>query len=190
MWRRLFNFVAAVSLAVCVAALALWIRGAVAPWRYERRVLDEAAMIWRHESAAIYGGLVRIGVVQQQVAASPTTQARERVRETVRRLERLAPPATVRANRPVKSAAPSFRRDFILFEFASDAKRSPSGAQVLQWGLTVRLWAVAVLAAVMPGVVVGRRIRHARRVRNGQCLSCGYDIRATPHGCPECGAVP
>jgi hypothetical protein len=194
MRRWVFNFVAAVSLVACVAALVLWIRGAVAPWRYERRVFDEAAMVWRHESASLDGGLVRVSAVRQQIAVPPTTQARERIRETVRRLERFAPPATARANprvTPVTAlAAPSFSRDFLLFAFASDAKRSPSGTKVSQWGLTVRLWGVALLTAVMPGAWVGRRMRHARRVREGHCLACSYDIRATPDRCPECGAVP
>jgi hypothetical protein len=55
----------------------------------------------------------------------------------------------------------------------------------------------SVLWAVVPAAVVAIEIRNARRQReqdyrrrHGFCLVCGYDLRATPDRCPECGAIP
>ena len=38
--------------------------------------------------------------------------------------------------------------------------------------------------------VVKNRRRKAWLMKSGCCLVCGYDLRATPDRCPECGTVP
>lgn len=44
-------------------------------------------------------------------------------------------------------------------------------------------------AVVAAGVLV-RRVRGRRRWQRGRCPACGYDLRAMPDRCPECGTVP
>jgi hypothetical protein len=51
-------------------------------------------------------------------------------------------------------------------------------------------WSLALLFAILPALHLRAAIRSRRRDRVALCLTCGYDLRATPARCPECGAVP
>jgi hypothetical protein len=55
------------------------------------------------------------------------------------------------------------------------------------WAVAIPFWPIAVIVAA----VLSRWILRRRAVYpTGLCPTCGYDLRATPGRCPECGAVP
>jgi hypothetical protein len=59
-----------------------------------------------------------------------------------------------------------------------------------RWFVTLRLWPLAGLAAVLP-IVQALMIRRRRQLRYlGCCKRCGYSLTGNVSGvCPECGTV-
>ena len=55
--------------------------------------------------------------------------------------------------------------------------------------LTVPYWALVLVFSALPTIALLRLVQRSRRSRAGLCPACGYDLRATPDRCPECGTV-
>lgn len=55
--------------------------------------------------------------------------------------------------------------------------------------VNIPYWCLATLAAVAPLLATLGIVRRRRSVRRGFCATCGYDLRASPDRCPECGSV-
>jgi hypothetical protein len=51
-------------------------------------------------------------------------------------------------------------------------------------------WFCALIFAVLPAARIRSILRTRRAKRAGLCRYCGYDLRATPNRCPECGRLP
>ena len=57
-------------------------------------------------------------------------------------------------------------------------------------GAYVRLWLLYLLPISALALRTNKALRKRKLKGDGCCTFCGYDLRATPHRCPECGAVP
>jgi hypothetical protein len=85
----------------------------------------------------------------------------------------------------------------ILQRLGFHRHRYTGGEQTWLERTFIPYWFVTVLCMMLPTFAIARSsmqkigsIRAARRRAAGLCIHCGYDLRATPARCPECGRVP
>ena len=70
-------------------------------------------------------------------------------------------------------------------------KTQTAGGEHL-WTFGIPLWFLTLITGIVPALRLPRfRNRRLTDWRRGQqrCESCGYDLRATPGRCPECGTL-
>jgi hypothetical protein len=67
-----------------------------------------------------------------------------------------------------------------------------SGGNMQFWDAVIVFpdWLLTSIFALLPAIWLAQRYRKLDRRSKGLCQSCGYDLRASPDRCPECGRVP
>jgi hypothetical protein len=86
------------------------------------------------------------------------------------------------------------RADSGIWVSLSGSREASSGSGHILDGryvvFSLPYWFIVLSFAAMPSIWTYRRLRPRPTRRRGYCSKCGYDLRATPDRCPECGAVP
>ncbi len=197
MKRRLFNLLAAVSLLLCVGTLALGVRSR---GRYDSITFAQAdgqvwqlSIAWRRISIEHTAAWLHCAVLSHYWV---------KTREL-----KVEPPHGSSLARGPSSGLSRFQWPWLgvggessLMLVALDVAsgdgnrrliRSPS--PVPMWWLHIACWPMAVLLG-LPGLCITafrlrRALRRRSRIRQGLCLTCGYDLRASQDRCPECGTA-
>jgi hypothetical protein len=163
---RLLNLLTLLSLLMCAAVVALWVRSYfyMESWAVQDRARGFA---WGASLGRVF--------VERTYAVPPSWYTPIDGVSCRRR----SLPMDLAALRPVGLSA-----DAGVLGFRYRSVRKPDESRHL---FLVPLWAPVAVLSILParrGVALARRWR---RPPPGACPHCGYDLRATPDRCPECG---
>ena len=170
MRRRLLNLLTALSLLLCVAVVALWVRSG------PMMRLDSVGRGWEScDFSAISAGRRLCVMVGYWKGRSQTYPWEWRSEGQTRGFEPAYPPARTLLG--------------LGWRTRYWPRRDPPLVTMTNIAVVIPYWQIALIGAALP---TGRMVSWARRRRYapGRCPACGYDLRATPDRCPECGASP
>jgi len=159
MRRRSLNLLTALSLLVCVAAVALWVRSGF--------VTDTLEINLGRNDIEIQSFHSRCVVMWTRSLYQPGTRVRWESFDNA------------------NGGYSDFRsKDFGRFDARWWSFRDPDSTSL---DLAFPHGCVAAVAALGPVIDLARLRTRRRRHAGSLCPTCGYDLRATPGRCPECG---
>lgn len=184
MTRRLLNLLTVLSLLLCAAAVALWVRGY---WPGAEVEVTLAGVRW--EVAARTAWLSVSNDPQVTAEKKQWHAAHRRMTGKAYRLGALA-----NASVQLRPYGPADREQ--VTALVKDAKQARAALQAYERTPQSRTprrysvpWAaVAAVSLVLPATWSVRHARQMRRPDPNSCLHCGYDLTGNVSGvCPECG---
>jgi hypothetical protein len=170
MRRGLFTILSALSLLLFVASVVMWVRG-----RYRS---DSITFSW----------IAAPGDHHELQFTSMTSMLLASFSWNIDDLNWAGSPITTR------SAAPfSFDNQQVYFvnpHHVAGVWYDHEVGAICRDTICIPQWLIAAAALVFPGAWFSKRLGSRRRIEPGnRCHHCGYDLRATPDRCPECGTA-
>jgi hypothetical protein len=176
MRRRLYNLVAAISLTLCAVSAGAVVASYFRAWGgcYRQSMREDICVISRGEFAyTLHRALTPDAAHPYPLGWFASAEQ----------------PAFDQPERLARAGGASW----VGFGTLHRTIRFGAGSMTRYDTLMVPGWCIIALFAVLPlWRVILRRVERAKgdRLRRGACPTCGYDLRATPGRCPECGTVP
>jgi len=174
--RRLFNIASAASLLLWVTATALWLRSYHA--QDQLQYGNDLTHYWSDDTALILDSLSG-ELVLTTYRFRPSTTARSPFQPGWHYDSRDLPSSPVQADRGAAAL--------------QSALRGVPAPSPRQWFTRARWafphWLLSAATSALPAAWLTITRRSHKRP-SGTCPVCGYDLRATPNRCPECGTVP
>jgi hypothetical protein len=180
MKHRLINASAGASLLLCVATCALWARSYTTPDSLTLRRGDQYSLTSHRGSLAVIT-CVTYTVPDNSRPPFPAS-SRWSLSATWE--------FTLTADTWMYPSNPPFPGVRIGSWWAPGGGDLGLMAAFTGYQITAPHWIFALLFGCAPVLWLVQRRRRKFRRSHGLCAKCGYDMRATPNRCPECGTAP
>lgn len=192
MIRRLFTILSAVSLLLCVGGVGFLARQRFAfdrfAWRhgqYDDRLELRGQFLWELSSA---DGRIRVARCRyDSIGDDPFPGWTNGLAHESSDLDAGLPARPLFSGDAREQVR--YGPDALLITQENHSPRTLRDHRERVVTMSVSLWLAIPALAILPTWWLLRHPRRTRRDRaaNGLCLHCGYDLRATPGRCPECG---